>query len=160
MTSAAEVLALVALLVAREVAEHVRELRPLRIEAQRRGLEAEALGLEAGGLDFRHLVRSDVFHHDERLVALRLVLVEQIGVADHQRGADEMPHVVETRAHVLHDVGVSRGFVGAGPAEDEILLRRGRRIGGAVGGDDVAAQAGHLVLGQLRDDVSRACRAP
>ncbi len=149
----AKVLAPIALLVAREIAEHVRELRALRVDAQRRGLEAKALRLESRRLYLGDLVRREILHHHQRLVTLRAVLRDQVGIADVNRGTDDLLHFINARPHPLDDVGVSRGFIGAGPAENEVLLRGCRGVDRAVGGKDVTAQAGHFVLGQRRDDV-------
>ena len=58
------------------------ELGAAGISAARRDLEAEALGLEAGGLDHADLGGGDVFEDEERLVAEGAILGDDVGVGE------------------------------------------------------------------------------
>ncbi len=155
---AAEILALVALLVARQVAKHVGKLRVARIDAPRHADKAKALRFQPRRADEIRLRRRDVFQHREGLVTLGPVLGEQVRVADGQRDADRLVRFIEPRAHPRDDVGIGRRFARRGPFHHEILLVVHRRVDAAVGGKDIAAQGGHLVLGQRRDDVGALVR--
>ena len=67
--------------------------------------------------------------------------------------ADGFSDFVEAAAHPVDDVLVGGGFVGGGPAEDEIALGAHGGVDGAVGAEDVAAEAGEFVFGEGGDDV-------